>query len=142
MLALLLVLEARCTHFVIAHFINIVCASITAPTQHIYVTCYKDVSEHCCDCSGNSSAHVLGRGIGFIVIGLHTYHEKALVGSKVTSCQCTWRIYQTQDGSSCSSLPRLSRRMSWSTKSPATGTVKLPKLIARRDSGCLALCTL
>ena len=38
-LALLLVLEA---HFVIAHFINIVCCgvvhiSITAPTQHIYI---------------------------------------------------------------------------------------------------------
>ena len=41
---------------------------------------------------------------------------------------------------SCSSLPRLSRRMSWSTKSPAP--VKLPKLIARPDGGCLAPCTL
>ena len=35
----------------------------------------------------------------------------------------------------CSSLPRLSRRMSWSTKS--TATVKLPTLIAHRDSAAL-----
>ena len=36
------------------------------------------------------------------------------------------------------SLPRLSRRLSWSTKS--TAPMKLPTLIARCDSGCLALC--
>ena len=41
---------------------------------------------------------------------------------------------------SCSSLPRLSRRLSWSTKSPVP--VKLPKLIAHHDRGCLALCKL
>ena len=31
-LALLLVLEARCTHFVIAHFINIVCCGVVHPS--------------------------------------------------------------------------------------------------------------
>ena len=60
-LALLLVLEAHCTHFVIAHFINIVSCGVVHLLPHStyihddkLVTCYKDVSEHYCDCNGNS----------------------------------------------------------------------------------------
>ena len=44
-LALLLVLEARCAHFVIAHFF--------VPTHDD-----KLVSKHYSDCNGNGSAHV------------------------------------------------------------------------------------
>ena len=59
LLALQLVLEACCSHFVIAHFNYFVLWSSAslAPTQHIY----KLVSEHYRDCNGNSSAHVQGR---------------------------------------------------------------------------------
>ena len=80
-LALLLVLEARCTHFSIAHFSNIVCCGVVHPsdcyhTAHIIydnlVTCYKDVSEHYRDCNGNSSAHVQGRRQLDLVLWLHT----------------------------------------------------------------------
>ena len=64
-LSLLLVLEARCTHFVIAHFINIVCCGVVHHCSHTHddkpVTCYKDVSEHYRDCNGNISVHVQDR---------------------------------------------------------------------------------
>ena len=69
-LALLLVLEALCTQFVIAHFINIVCSGVVHHCSHTahtcihddkLVTCYKDVKEHYRACNGNSSAHVQGR---------------------------------------------------------------------------------
>ena len=60
-------LEARCTQFVIAHFINIVCcmwSSASLLTHSTYIhddKCYEDVSEHYRDCNGNSSALVQGR---------------------------------------------------------------------------------
>ena len=69
-LALLLVLEARCAHFVIAHFNYFVLWSSAslAPTQHIY----KLVSEQyrARDCNWNSSAHVQGRRQLDLVSGL------------------------------------------------------------------------
>ena len=58
-LALLLVLEARCVHFVIS--INIVCCGVVHHCSHTAHTCihddklvtrYKDVSEHHCDAMG------------------------------------------------------------------------------------------
>ena len=52
-LTLLLVLEARCAHFVIGHFNTFLCCEDTA---HIHDD--KLVSKHYCDCNGNSSAHV------------------------------------------------------------------------------------
>ena len=54
-LALLLVLEARCTHLVIAHFNYFVLWSSDIIHDD------KLVSEHYRDCNGNSSAHVQGR---------------------------------------------------------------------------------
>ena len=67
-LALLLVLEARCAHFVIAHFNNIVCCGVVhhcSHTSHIIhddkPAYYKDVSGHYGACNGNSSAHVQGK---------------------------------------------------------------------------------
>ena len=64
-LALLLVLEARCAHFVIAHFNNIVCCGVVHHTSHIIhddkLAYHKDVSGHYRDCNGNSSAHVQGK---------------------------------------------------------------------------------
>ena len=104
-LALLLVLEARCAHFVIENFNYFVLWSSAslAPTQHIY----KLVSEHYRDCNGNSSAHVQGKGSWiwfycyqvYVIQHLPTMLYTLLVGSKVTSCQYTWRIYQPQDES-------------------------------------------
>ena len=91
-LALLLsVLEARC-HFVIAHFINIVCCGVVhhcSHTAHIHddklITCYKDVSEHYRDCNGNSSAHAQCRrhlDLVLLLSGLCnttiTYHDYVL----------------------------------------------------------------
>ena len=67
-LVLLLVLEARCAHFFIAHFNNIVCCGVVhhcSHTSHIIhddkLAHYKDVSGHYRDCNGNSSAHVQGK---------------------------------------------------------------------------------
>ena len=63
-LALLLVPEARCVHFVMCSSINIHHCSHTAHKcihDDKLVTRYKDVSEHNRDCNGNSSAHVQGR---------------------------------------------------------------------------------
>ena len=58
-LALLLVLEARCAHFVIAHFKYFVLWS--TDSTHDIIHDDKIVSEHYPDCNGNSSAHVQGR---------------------------------------------------------------------------------
>ena len=57
-LALLLVLEPRCVHFVIAHFNYFVLWSSAslAPHIHVYIHDDKLVSEHFPDCNGNSSA--------------------------------------------------------------------------------------
>ena len=68
-LALLLVLEARCTHFVIAHFNIIVCCGVVHHCSHTShniihddkLAYYKDVSGHYRDWNGNSSAHVQGK---------------------------------------------------------------------------------
>ena len=63
-LALLLVLEARCAHFVIAHFNNMSNASLLPHINILYMMTnlldvyYKDVSGHYRDCNGNGSAHV------------------------------------------------------------------------------------
>ena len=104
----ILIQVARCTHFVIAHFINIVCCGIVhhcSHTAHIHddklVTCYKVVNECYRDCNGNSSAHVQGRRQLDLISGLcnttPTYMYNVLsstracallIGSKVTSCQC------------------------------------------------------
>ena len=64
-LALLLVLEACCVHFVIAHFNYFVLwSSASLVPIHSTYSCIHDnklVIEHYRDCNGNSSAHVLGR---------------------------------------------------------------------------------
>ena len=68
-------LEARSTHLVIAHFnkyydIVLWSSASLLPHEHINIhddklaTCYKDVSEHCRDCIGNSSK-VEAAGFGF-----------------------------------------------------------------------------
>ena len=79
-LALLLVLEARCTHFVIANFINIVCCGVVHPSllPHSTYTNLSHVTKMRVNITvivmGNSSAHVLGRRqFGFIVIRLILY---------------------------------------------------------------------
>ena len=61
-LALLLVLEARCAHFVIAHFKYFVLWS--SDSTHDIIHDDKIVSEHYPDCNGNSSAHVYGGPLG------------------------------------------------------------------------------
>ena len=121
-------------------------------TAHIHddelVTCYKDVSERYCVCIGNSSTHskVEGSWIWFycylvyatltcisIMLVIHMRMRITRIGSKVTSCQCTWRIHQPQDVSSV--VVRSQDFRDWSTKSPAT--VKLPKLVARQWLPCM-----
>ena len=71
--ALLLVLEARCAHFVIAHFNNIVCCGVVSASLLPHIIYYTDmmtnlhITKMRVDITmiamhGNSSAHLQGKG--------------------------------------------------------------------------------
>ena len=149
-LALLLVLEAHCSRFVIAHFNNILCCRVVhycSYTAHIiYVmTNLSHVTKMCVNITVIAMGTVVpmskveGSWIWFYCYQVYVIQHLPIM---VMYCNPHAHVHYTM----CHSMKVVIlsslavRSQDFRDDSPAT--MKRPKLIARRDTGCLVLCTL